>query len=35
MNGGQRAELEKLTAEFEKKNPNIKIKALTLIYKLK
>ena len=25
MNGGQRAELEKLTAEFEKKNPNIKI----------
>lgn len=26
MNGGQRAELEKLTAEFEKKNPNIKIK---------
>lgn len=39
MNGGQRAELEKLTAEFEKKNlilkSSLKIKALTLIYKLR
>ena len=26
MNGGQRTELEKLTAEFEKKNPNIEVK---------